>query len=86
MFGTQNVCICFRVVHERKEKTTGLKFLGLISLTLRRVNGTQGVYFTLEKLRVLLYKQFASLWCGYLGAAPVFYVQDVTNTIVILDN
>ena len=61
---------------------------------MRRVNGTLGVYFTIKKLRVFVYKHFASLCCGYLGAAPIPYVQDtilnlpnpyIRSTTVLLD-
>ena len=39
--------------------------------TVKRINGTLGVYFTFEKLKVFIYKSFVSLRCVYLGVAPV---------------
>ena len=51
--------------------------------TVRRVNGTLRVYFTLEQLKLFIYNSFASLYCGYLGAAPIPYVQD---TVLNLHN
>ena len=56
---------------DKKEKRTKSTFSRLILLTVRRNNGTLGVHFTLEKLRVFIYKSFASLYCVYLGAAPI---------------
>ena len=46
-------------------------------LTVRRIIGTLGVYFSLQLLRIFVHKSFASLCCGYLGPAPTPYVQDV---------
>ena len=57
-------------MHEGKEERTKLKFSRSIFSTVRRINGTLGVYFTLEKLRVFN-KTFASLYCVCVGDAPV---------------
>ena len=43
--------------------------------TVRRINGTLGVYYTLEQLRVFINRCFASLCCVFLGAAPIPEVQ-----------
>ena len=71
-----------------------MKFSCLIFLTVRRVNGTLGIYFTIEFIRAFVYKSYASLGCDYLGAAPIPYVQEailnlpnpyLRSTIVLLD-
>ena len=48
-----------------------------------RINGTLGVYFTLELSWVSVYKSFASFCSDFLEAAPKPYVQD---TILNLPN
>ena len=62
---------------------------------MRRVNGTRGVYFTLEQLKVFILTSLASLCCGYLGAPPIPYIHDamlnlpnlyLRSTTVLLDN
>ena len=39
--------------------------------TVRTINETLGVYFTLEQLRVFVYKSFASPNCVYFGAGSI---------------
>ena len=62
-------------MNEKKERETKLKFSHSIFSTVRRINGTLGVHFTLEYVRVFIYKSFALLCSGYLGAAPIPYPQ-----------
>ena len=59
-----------RVREKKKEEEQNQNFHFRFS-TVRRINGTLGVYFTLESLRVFIYKSFASLSCVYLGAALI---------------
>ena len=63
-------------MHEEKErkKKNKTEIFAFNFLTVRRTNGTIGVYFTLEYVRADVYKTFASLCCGYLGAALIPYV------------
>ena len=71
--------LSFSVMHDRKERRkrrAESKFSCLFFLTMRRIKGTLGVYFTLKQLRVFTCKSFVSLCCGYLGADLVPYVQD----------
>ena len=57
---------------ERRRKTKlKKKFSHQIFLTVRRSNGTMELYFTLEKLRVFIYKSFMSFHCVYHGAASI---------------
>ena len=46
-------------MREKEERRTNSLFSRLIFLTLIRINGILGVYFTLEKLKVFIYKSFA---------------------------
>ena len=57
--------------NERKKDKKEMKFFLLSILsTVRRSIGTLGLYFTLQWLRVFIYKCFVSLGCVYLGAVP----------------
>ena len=56
---------------EEKEQEQNRNFHFQYSTTVRRINESLGLSFTLEWLRVLMYKSFASLCCVYLGAAPI---------------
>ena len=51
--------------------------------SVRRVNGTLGAYFKLEKLRVIISKSFASLCCVCLGAAPIYRIVSAHSQIKI---
>ena len=62
-------------MHEGKERRTELKFSCSIFSSLRRVNGTLGVYSTTEYLRAFVFKFFASFCAGYLEATVLFYAQ-----------
>ena len=63
---------------ERKKKGNNVEIFVFPFLGHKRINGTLGIYFAFEYLRVFICKSFGSLCCGYmyLGAAPVPYVQD----------
>ena len=79
-------CILFELcVREKKKKQIGKKerkrkekkkeekygkFLFNL-LDCKRINGSQGVYFALDHLRVFIPKSFGLLYCGYLGAASI---------------
>ena len=88
---------CGKTKNDRKEKerrTKSKKFLHLIFSSVRRINGTPGVYFTVEYLRAFIYKSFVLLYCCYLGAAAITYVQDailnlpnpyLRSTTILLD-
>ena len=62
-------------IWEKKEQNK--KILHLIFLTVTRINDTLEVYFTLEELRVFIYK-FSLHCCGNLRVVsiPYIYVQD----------
>ena len=57
---------------ERKKETrTKSKFSRSNGSSVRRINETLGVCFTLEFLRFFIYMSFTSLCSVYLGAAPI---------------
>ena len=43
---------------------------------MKRITGTVGVYYTLEQLRVFIYKESSSIFMCYLGGAPIPQIQD----------
>ena len=78
LFGMQTARICHILVElymmKKKEeggRRTKSKYSSLIFSTVKRINGTLGVYLTLEYLRVLIYKRFVSLCCVFLKAASI---------------
>ena len=54
-----------------RERRTKLKFLHAIFSTVRRINGTLEVYFTLEYLRVSFTSVLHHFADEYLGVAPM---------------
>ena len=65
-------------VREKKERKKMMMMMKKNQRRKRRqINGTLGIYFTLEYLRVFIYRSFTSLCCGYLGTAPIPYVQNI---------
>ena len=52
-----------------RSRRTKLAFQCSIFSTLRKVSRTLGVAFTIEQQMIFVCKHFASICCGYLGAA-----------------
>ena len=81
-FGVQIICICcilfeLCVTEEKEKRKNKIQIFITIFSNVKRINGTLGVRYTLQQLRVFIYKIFASLCCGYLGVAPIPHVPDV---------
>ena len=78
---------------ERKEEHNQ-NFSQSIFSTVRRINGTLGYIVCHNSLGFFICKSFRSLYCGYVGAAPIPYVLDailnlpnsyLRSTTVLLD-
>ena len=67
-----HVVLSYALEKRKKErKKNKFKISCSLFLTVRRINETLGVYFTLQYLRIFIYKSFASFWCVYVEAAPI---------------